>query len=193
VLGEEQWRWLESELRRPAELRLLFTSVQVLAVGHGWERWGNVPSEVSRLFSLIRSTGASGVVLVSGDRHQAGVYAADAGDGGAHPSPFGSPPYTLHELTSSSLTHSHRSDDDGFTEPDVARIGSLLHQNNFGTVAIDWARRTVTLDIRTSDECGLSAQPWDAECEGEPGARANEVLASLTLQIDQLSASSAQI
>src|SRR5690606_21285898 len=31
VLGEEQWQWLEEQLRQPADVRLLVSSIQVVA------------------------------------------------------------------------------------------------------------------------------------------------------------------
>ena len=60
VLGEEQWQWLEQQLQVPAELRLVASSIQVVAEDHHWEKWGNFPHERKRLFDLIRATKASG-------------------------------------------------------------------------------------------------------------------------------------
>jgi len=74
MLGDAQWAWLEGQLRQPAELRLLVSTVQVLAQGHGWERWGLIPTELRRLQRLIVETQAEGVVLLSGDRHVGGIY-----------------------------------------------------------------------------------------------------------------------
>src|SRR5918994_3080914 len=68
MLGETQWAWLADELRKPAELRLLVSSIQVLAEKHGFERWGNLPLERQRLLDLIAKTGAGGVTLRSGHR-----------------------------------------------------------------------------------------------------------------------------
>ena len=34
MLGDAQWAWLENELKRPAELRLIVSSIQVLSEGH---------------------------------------------------------------------------------------------------------------------------------------------------------------
>ncbi|MEM8993865.1 MAG: alkaline phosphatase D family protein, partial [Acidobacteriota bacterium] len=39
LLGDAQWRWLEEELRRPADVRLLASSIQILAEGHSFEAW----------------------------------------------------------------------------------------------------------------------------------------------------------
>ena len=63
MLGPAQWAWLSDQLSRPAELRLLISSIQVLAQDHGWERWMTLPHERTKLFNLIRSTGAEGVLM----------------------------------------------------------------------------------------------------------------------------------
>lgn len=181
MLGEAQWQWLEAVLREPAELRLVVSTVQVLATGHGWEHWGLIPTEAARLLSTIAHTGARGVVLLSGDRHTGGIYRVRRGERA-----FGAPPlpYDLVEITSSSLTHSYRTAHD---ETGVARVGNLTHENNFGTVAVDWARRTVTLDLRASDDCGLSAQAWGHLCEAPGSGVAGAVLMNVTLHLDALS------
>ena len=38
MLGEAQWRWLDAQLRAPADVRLLISSIQCVVEGHGWER-----------------------------------------------------------------------------------------------------------------------------------------------------------
>ena len=74
MLGAAQWSWLADQLFRPAEIRLIVSSTQVLAEGHGWERWGNLPLERRKLFDTIRQSGAKGVILLSGDRHIGALY-----------------------------------------------------------------------------------------------------------------------
>jgi alkaline phosphatase D len=133
LLGEEQWRWLEAELRKPAELRLIASSIQILARNHGWERWRNFPHEEARLVELVRETGASGVVLLSGDRHRGAVYRRIDGV-----------PYPLHELTSSSLNASFRA---RRTESDAQRLGPMFEEDNFGLVSVDWNNGVVHLDL----------------------------------------------
>ena len=64
MLGDAQWAWLAERLREPAALRLIVSSIQVLAEGHGWERWSNLPKERQRLFDLIRDTGARSVLFL---------------------------------------------------------------------------------------------------------------------------------
>ena len=56
ILGEDQWTWLAEQLKVPAEIHLLVSSIQVVAEDHGWEKWMNFPHERERLFRLIRDT-----------------------------------------------------------------------------------------------------------------------------------------
>ena len=133
MLGEAQWRWLEERLREPADLRLLVSSIQVLAEGHGWERWGNFPLERQRLFDLIARTRARGVVLLSGDRHIGALYRETRGT-----------PYPLLEMTSSGMTHAWSE----AAEAGANRLGALLGELHFGLVEVDWESRAVTLSLR---------------------------------------------
>jgi alkaline phosphatase D len=132
MLGSQQWAWLEEQLRAPADLRLVVSSIQVLAEGHSWERWGNLPAERERLFAIIRSTGANGVVLLSGDRHFAALYRREAGLA-----------YPLTELTSSGVTHAWSAPTDL-----AGDAQQRLADRNYGTVRIDWASRRVELAAR---------------------------------------------
>jgi alkaline phosphatase D len=132
LLGDAQWRWLEQQLRQPAEVRLVLSGIQVLAEGHGWERWGNLPLERERLFRLIGDTGASGVVLLSGDRHIGGFYRQAEGV-----------PYPLVECTASGFTHPFRA----VKEAGPNRIGDPFTELHFGAVDIDWAGRGLLLNL----------------------------------------------
>lgn len=136
LLGEAQWRWLEEQLRQPAEVRLVFSGIQVVAEGHGWERWGNLPREQQRLYRLIDGTGAGGVVFLSGDRHVGALYREAGGT-----------PYPFHELTSSGITHPWRS----AAEAGPNRLGELFTEPHYGTVDIDWAAQALSLAVRDID------------------------------------------
>jgi alkaline phosphatase D len=137
MLGVAQWAWLAEELRKPAELRLLVSSIQVLAEGHGWERWGNFPLERQKLVDTIRDSGAKGVVLLSGDRHIGALY---------REAPPDMPP--LYEMTSSGINKAFSA----AREPGPNRLGALYAAPNFGVIDIDWWARRVTLALR--DEGG---------------------------------------
>ena len=73
LLGEEQWKWLESELQKPADMKILVSSFQVLAEYTGWESWANFPPERTKLLSLLDQTKNNKLIILSGDIHKAEI------------------------------------------------------------------------------------------------------------------------
>ena len=151
VLGETQWRWLEQQLKVPAEVRLIGSGVQVIADEHGSETWGNFPNERKRLFRLIRDTKANGVILLSGDRHLAEIarLPARAADGVG---------YDLFDITSSSLnTPSGNFNKAGVrfaNEINQYRVGLTYFDVNFGGIEIDWTAADPVVRCQVRDETG---------------------------------------
>jgi alkaline phosphatase D len=140
VLGEAQWAWLEEQLRRPAEVRIIGSSIQVIAEEHGWETWGNFPQERERFFRLIRETGAGGVVLVSGDRHVAEISRLDAAG------------YPIYDVTSSSLNKPGSGWD---PDPNRHRTSDTQYgPANFGVIEVDWERPDPLLRMQVRGEDG---------------------------------------
>jgi alkaline phosphatase D len=144
LLGAEQWAWLEARLRERADVRVLVSSVQCVVDGHGWERWGNLPLERERLYRLLRTTGARGVVVVSGDRHIGGLY-REANAALAYP---------LYEMTSSGVTHPWAQ----AAEAGPNRIAPLVTSMHYGVIDIDVAARAITLALRGLDNRVLQQQ-----------------------------------
>ena len=140
MLGPAQWSWLQAQLQEDAQLRLIVSSVQVLAEGHGWESWSNFPLERQRLFDLIGRTRAKGVLFLSGDRHIGALYREARGL-----------PYPMFDLTSSGLTHAWRD----ASEAGPNRLGDLVRELHFGTVDIDWPTGQVTVGLR-----GAQGETW---------------------------------
>jgi len=132
MLGEEQWRWLAQELAKPAELRIVVSSIQVLTDAHEFERWGNFPAERERLYAALAGRAESGVVLLSGDRHSAGIYRA-------RPEAMGGE--EIWEFTSSSLNRPAQGRNVDSREPDPLRDTAMIGGENFGLVDVDWAAR----------------------------------------------------
>jgi alkaline phosphatase D len=126
MLGDAQWTWLEEQLKKSAELRLICSGIQVLNVDHPFEKWGNLPKERQKLLGLIGSTGADGVVILSGDRH--------LGEISVDPKPAG---YPLFDITASGFNQASQEYRD--PEPNKYRVSSLPYGNHFGMVTIDWA------------------------------------------------------
>jgi alkaline phosphatase D len=139
MLGPAQWDWLGHELSRPAELRLLVSSVQVIADDHDYERWDELPHERERLLALVGETGAHGLVVLSGDRHQAELSVLERSAVG----------YPLYDLTSSSLNRPLG----GSSAHNRHRVGPMVDVANFGSVEVDWESGVVTL--RVWDEHGV--------------------------------------
>jgi alkaline phosphatase D len=148
ILGAEQWAWLAQELAKPAELRILVSSTQVLTTAHQFEGWTNFPAERTRLLDLLAKRSASGLVILTGDRHAAGVYKAEhKGE-------------TFWELTSSSLNLSFASDTEAASarEPDPARVGKLFPVENYGTLDIDWKAKRLTMRLKGNTSAVLAEQ-----------------------------------
>jgi alkaline phosphatase D len=108
-------------------------SIQVLADGHGWEKWANLPRERQKLFDMIDATKAGRVVFLSGDRHIGAMYRETKGA-----------PYPIYEMTSSGLTQYFSA----ASEEGQNRVGAVFGAVNFGTVDIDWWAGRVALSIR---------------------------------------------
>ncbi|MEL7479959.1 MAG: alkaline phosphatase D family protein [Pseudomonadota bacterium] len=134
MLGSQQWTWLSNQLRKPADLRLIVSSIQVLPTVHGYEAWSQLPAERQRLFDLINESEAKGVVFVSGDRHSSYLYKDDA--------VLEQPAY---EITSSSLNLSFA---DETSELDTRQLGAGFAPVNYGEIAIDWDAGRVSLALK---------------------------------------------
>mgnify|MGYP005729438249 FL=1 len=74
MLGDAQWNWLEEKMTKQVDHRIIVSSIQFLAMGHGWEAWKTLPHERQRLIDLINQSSSNEVLFISGDRHRAGVY-----------------------------------------------------------------------------------------------------------------------
>ena len=142
VLGAEQWKWLEEQLKKPAEVRLLCSSIQVLVDEHPFEKWANFPAERERLLKLIRETRANGVVILSGDRHLADVSL----------DPKEAVGYPLYDVTSSGFNQASK----GWRAPEknARRVAGMPYGDNFGMVLIDWSGDDPRLTLQVRDEDG---------------------------------------
>lgn len=123
MLGEAQWQWLEAQLREPADLRILASSLQVVADFPGWEAWINYTSDHQRLLQSIRRYRADGLICISGDTHYAEISRLDLNS-----------PYPLWDFTSSGLTEVWP-----VTPPNSRRIGKVMREQNFGLITVDWS------------------------------------------------------
>jgi alkaline phosphatase D len=144
MLGEAQWAWLEQELAKPADFRIIASSIQVITDAHNYESWENLPLERDRLYRMLAGREDSGLVLLSGDRHAGGIYTDAPQAGGGE---------RFWELTSSSLNYSFSSTERNTErEPDPKRLTDFISEENFGLVDIDWDARTFTMSMRGAVE-----------------------------------------
>ncbi|MBI1384107.1 MAG: alkaline phosphatase family protein [Rhizobiales bacterium] len=137
MLGAAQWAWLERELARPADLKVLVSGIQVLAEGHGWERWGNLPDERRRLLELVDRMGTGPLLVLSGDRHNGSFYERPAADGRRR----------IVEVTSSPISRPYPNEDAAGPE----KLGTSVEVENFGLLEIDWARRIARVGLHLAD------------------------------------------
>jgi alkaline phosphatase D len=136
ILGEAQWKWLEKELTNSgASFHIIASGIQMIPEEHIYEKWANFPKARKRLFELLASTKARGVILLSGDRHIAEISKYENA----------SISYPIYEVTASGLTHSATSNEG---EPNKYRVNKLVNVLNFGMIFIDWNKKPVEVHLQ---------------------------------------------
>lgn len=136
ILGEQQWTWLTNQLHNSkADFNIIVSSIQFLSHLHGYESWGNFPHEVDRLKRLIKNSKASGVLLLSGDRHIS-EFSSTKIEGVSFP---------LIDFTSSGLTHAY-TNFKGEENPN--RVGKVVSELSFGILKFDFTAKTITMQMR---------------------------------------------
>lgn len=137
LLGQAQWEWLESELKKPATLKLLVSSIQVLPEYTGWESWANFPHERKKLLAMINQYAPDNLLILSGDVHRAEVSKIVN-----HEKP-------LYELTSSGLAAKIFP-----AAPNKHRVNDALIQQNFGllTFQSEATHLSVNATIRNDND-----------------------------------------
>ncbi|EKF55790.1 alkaline phosphatase [Galbibacter marinus] len=135
ILGEVQWAWLENELNTSqASFNIIVSSIQFLSNKHGFETWGNFPSEVEKLVDLIKSSKAERVIILSGDRHISEFSQINISD----------LDYPLIDFTSSGLTHTY----EAFSgEQNPYRVGEVVKEKSFGLLRLNLKNYRATLQM----------------------------------------------
>lgn len=141
MLGEDQWKWLEKELRKSdAQINIIVSSIQFVSAEHGYETWGNFPKSRQRMMDLLVSVKPTNTFFISGDRHIAEL------------SKFTVEglPYPIYDFTASGLTHTWDTERE---EPNDYRVGRLIIKKNFGIIRIAWDEKlpTVVFEMRGKD------------------------------------------
>lgn len=137
ILSSEQWKWLEGELKKPAELRIIVSSIQVIADDHGFEKWGNFPLERKKFLDLLNKNNIRNAVVLSGDRHLAAVAKIQLNK-----------KTELYDITSSALNRPTPAKE---LEVDQTYVGPSYLGINFGLASIDWSKRQLDIQIIGED------------------------------------------
>lgn len=126
LLGDSQWKWLESEFLKKADIRIIGSSTQFGIEFNGYESWANFPHEQQKMLSLIKKTKANGVIFISGDVHYAEISKLKT-DG----------LYPIYDVTSSGLSSTWL-----FATPNKNRIEGPIMENHFGLLTFNFDNQT---------------------------------------------------
>lgn len=138
ILSDEQWKWLEAELKKPAELRIIVSSIQIIADDHGFEKWGNFPLERKKFLDLLNKNNIRNAVVLSGDRHLASIAKIQLNK-----------KTELYDITSSALNKPSPAKE---PEVDQTYVGPSYLGINFGLATIDWSKRQLEIQIIDEDD-----------------------------------------
>jgi alkaline phosphatase D len=135
MLGETQWKWLEEELKKPADLRIIGSGSQFGVSFNGYEAWANFPHEQKRFLDLIKKTKASGVLFITGDVHYAEISKLESKD-----------LYPIYDVTASGITSTWL-----FATPNANRIEGPVMDNHFGMLTVDWNKKDPEIKMEIWD------------------------------------------
>ncbi len=135
LLGKTQWTWLEQELKKPADIRIVASSTQFGISYNGYEAWENFPHEKQRFLDLIKKNKANGVIFISGDVHYAELSAQKNQNS-----------YPIYDLTSSGLSSTW-----DFAAPNTNRIQEPVMENNFGLITIFKEKNDIKISLEILD------------------------------------------
>jgi alkaline phosphatase D len=147
TLGEKQWKWLENELKSPANVTFIASGIQVIPQ----DRFGVTerfhPKSAQRLIQLVSKT--PNTFLFSGDIHISEVMKSTCTG------------YPIYEVTSSGLTHTAYTQY-GFlgivynylVQTSTYTTAHKVHQRSYCLVEIDW--KTAILSFSFMDAAGNS-------------------------------------
>lgn len=134
ILGEEQWNWLENEIKNStASINIFVSGLQIIPDDHPYEKWGNFPKERQRFLDLLEKYKMKNPLILSGDRHFAELSEYTYKDFSEN----------VTELTSSGLTHSYS----GVKEQNAYRLGELWDEKNFAMLKINWGGSKVLMKL----------------------------------------------
>ena len=141
LLGEEQWEWLEEELKVPADLRIIGSGTQFGIEYNGYEAWANFPHERQRMLDLIKATKANGVLFITGDVHYSEISKLETDF------------YPIYDFTSSGLSSTWL-----FATPNKNRIEGPVMDNHFGLMSIFWEQEDTKINTLRPGQRGMDPE-----------------------------------
>lgn len=127
LLGAAQWKWLEVELAKPADLRLICSGSQFSIEYNGYEAWANFPHEQKKMLEIIKKTKANGIMFLTGDVHYAEI--SKLQEPGLYP---------IYDVTASGITSTW-----DFATLNKNRIEGPVMDNHYGQLTITWEKDPV--------------------------------------------------
>lgn len=134
MLSEQQWIWLENELQQDEKIKIVGSSLQLIADFTGWESWANF-GDRQRLFDLIKKHRVNGVMIISGDTHWGEISKYQE-----------TMDYPLWDITSSGLTEEWKQ-----VSPNKHRVSGASSDVNFGFISVDWEPADPTIHFGLRD------------------------------------------
>lgn len=148
MLGTYQWNWLKSELQKPAKIRIIGSSTQVLRSYNAMEAWANYPHEQQKMLQLVQQLQIKNLFFISGDVHLAELSKIAMNNN-----------QDVYDFTASGLTNSKVQDVD---IPNSNRVGnSVYNTTNFGFIQIDWNQQPVKVSFKIFNEAGAEKYSHD--------------------------------
>ena len=144
LLGKAQWAWLEKQLQVQADVRIIGSSIQMIAYEKGMENWGHVPHEKKRFYDLLKKHQANHTFAISGDVHFAELSKEKIGD------------YPFYDLTSSGMTSPRKN---WASASNSFRVGESSWSKNVGMIEIDWKTSSLALKVIDPDGKSLIDHP----------------------------------
>ncbi|MBK9039242.1 MAG: hypothetical protein IPL83_08810 [Bdellovibrionales bacterium] len=152
ILGEQQWEWLERELKTsPAQAHFLVSSFSVLSPSlAGGEQWIDFSNSWERFNEILKRTHPKGLAILTGDRHFGGLLTRKLEDG-----------YTYYELMSSGLTHVAKSVVRSVLQQIYGKENTLF-ERNFGRIKIDWGQsgRIKQMEFSLHSDTTMTRPAW---------------------------------
>ncbi len=141
MLGEQQWQWLEKEIRdSDAAVNLFVSSVSVMSPQFPFaEEWNDFKWSRKKLFKLISKYDLPGVLFLTGDRHFSSHLKGDVKG------------KTFHEFMSSGLTHYMHRKRVSQVFRHVYGDQNSYFGKNFSKITFHWDQRPLKLSFEVFD------------------------------------------